>query len=59
MLYEQIDLARKALRQLKYSPAKWLLPEYGELQRAQADYLKAKERLHRAQDAWNRVGEQP
>lgn len=56
-MHQQIEQAQKAIRDLKRSPAKWLLPEYGELQRAEAEFIKAKERLHRAQEAWNRVGE--
>ena len=57
MLYDQIELARKAIRELKRTPAKYLLPEYGELQRAEAEYIKAKERLHRAQAVWKQLGE--
>lgn len=59
MLYEQIELARKAILQLKRSPAKYILPEYAELQRAQHEFDLAKKRLQRAQEVWNRLGEAP
>lgn len=58
MLHEQIELARKAIRQMKRSPAKWMLQEYGELQRARGEYKEAKRRLHAAEKRWNELGEQ-